>query len=161
MSSMRIDLWIKSATSVDPFSEFMGKHLEAHPFGLARDAFGGQLIGLSPDAETASLRRYDTGEIREFPWFTTNFKVPAHIESPFTELAVGMIRRFELFEDTDGSPLKVPRSLLGTVDKVTPEAVDLWVRDRSFPIGGWWLHIKADDAAKYSLRPPVSVKPSE
>ncbi|MEV5264753.1 hypothetical protein [Streptomyces werraensis] len=161
MSGTRVEIWIRCATSMTQFLDYFGNHIVAYPLGVEQDAFGGQFIMLDPTAETVGLRRYDTGEIRQFPWFTTSFKVTTHIESPFAELTVGMVRRFEWWSEPDGQALLEPVSLLGTVTAVTAGAVELWVRNRSLPEGGFTARIKADDAARHSVRPPAPSRPAE
>lgn len=161
MPENRNDVWIRNAATQEVFLEYLGKHLVALPFGREEEKVGGQFIGLNPKAETVTLRDYATGEKTELPWFTTHFRYRTHIESPFAGLAVGMIRRFEWHYDRDGNALILPVSCLGTVDKVTGDSVDLWVRDGSYPSGGWRAHIRAADAALHSVRPPHLINPDE
>lgn len=161
MPEIRSDTWIKNATTAEAFLEYLGKHLVALPFGREEEKVGGQFIVLDPKAETVTLRNYATGDKTELPWFTTHFRYSITIESPFTGLAVGMIRRFEWHHDRDGNPLAVPITYLGTVVKVSPTFVDLWVRDESFQVGGSWVRIHAADAARHSVRPPNIKNPDE
>jgi hypothetical protein len=153
----RIELWIRKPESADQLTDCIGKHLVAYPGGSVEEKSGGQLIAVNPDARTASLRRYDTGEIREFPWRTTDFRQTAVIESPFAELPVGVGRRFEWFYGDDGRAVDQPITLVGTVDLVKPDVATLWVRDARYEEGGWWAELKAEDAARHALR-PVNLK---
>lgn len=161
MREIRTDVWIKNATSADVFFDYIGKHLVAYPFGREKDKVGGQLVALKPEAETTSLRNYATGAITELPWFTTHFRYSTFVESPFTGMAVGAVRRFEWYHDRDGNPLILPVSCTGTVDQVTADHVYLWVRDSSYQAGGWRVRISADDAARHSLRPEHLQNPPE
>ncbi|WP_274032637.1 hypothetical protein [Streptomyces sp. MMBL 11-1] len=161
MPEIRTDVWIRNATSAEVFLDYLGKHLVALPFGREEDKVGGQFVVLDPAAETLSLRNYATGAITELPWFTTHFRYSTYIESPFTGLAVGMVRRFEWHHDRNGNPLVLPTSHLGTVDKVTDTYIDLWVRDASYQAGGWSGRINASDAARHSVRAPHLKNPSE
>ena len=81
----------------EELTEYIGKHMVAHILTAEppNDTAGGQLIGIDPEKKTASLRRYDNGEVREFRWSTTHFRYTTFIESPFTDLTVGEERRFE------------------------------------------------------------------
>lgn len=113
---------------------------------------GGQLIALDPEAQTASLRRYDDDTVSVVPWLGTEFRATTSIDNPFKDLKVKARRRFEWFQDADGRETRTPRTLVGTVDHVTPEKVHLWVRDEAYSGGGWWATIHAGDAARHSLR---------
>ncbi|MFB7917044.1 hypothetical protein [Streptomyces sp. NPDC056061] len=161
MPEIRTDVWITNAASPEQLLPYLGKHLVALPFGREGEKASGQFISLDPTAETVALRDYSTGIVTELPMFTTHFRYSTTIESPFAGLAVGMIRRFEWHHDHYGNPLALPVSYLGTVDKVAANAVHLWVRDTTHQAGGWWAHIKADDAAKHSIRPPSAAAPAE
>lgn len=150
---VRIDRWVRKPESAEQLAEFLGKHMVAYPFGNAEKRAGGQFIGMDTGTRTASLRRYDTGAVREFPWLTTDFRYTTEIESPFTDLKPGSVRRFEWFHDDDGKPVTEPITLVGTVDLAKPEIAHLWVRDHRYDAGGWWASLKAEDAARHALRP--------
>ncbi|MFC4463991.1 hypothetical protein ACFPH6_05340 [Streptomyces xiangluensis] len=156
---LRIDKWIKTPTSAEELTEYIGKHMVAHILTATPpdDKAGGQLIGIDPEKKTASLRRYDNGDVREFPWNTTHFRYTTFIESPFTDLKVGEERRFEWFEDATGMPLETPATFTGTVRRRTPETAYLWVTDPKYRAGGWQAEIKAENADRHALRP---LKPS-
>ncbi|MGW3860401.1 hypothetical protein ACWEDZ_02810 [Streptomyces sp. NPDC005047] len=153
MSEVRIDRWVKTPDSAEQLVDYLGRHLVAYPYGQAQFKAGGQFIGMDPAAQTVSLRRYDNGQVREFPWNTTDFRFTTFIESPFTELKVGCVRRFEWFHGPDGTPVDTPITLVGTVDQVKPEQVQLWVRDATYDTGGWWAAIKAEEVDRHALRP--------
>lgn len=155
MELFRIDQWIRKPESADQLVDRIGKHLVAHPSGRDNelDKAEGLFIALNPDARTVSLRRYDTGEILEFPWQTTDFRQTAVIESPFAKLPVGSVRRFEWFIGDNGRAVDQPITLVGTVDLVKPGVATLWIRDARYGEGGWWAELKAEDAARHALRP--------
>ncbi|MGW0536322.1 hypothetical protein [Streptomyces sp. NPDC003032] len=159
MESLRADRWIRKPKSADQLLEYLGKHMVAYPSGSDNelDKAGGQFIALDPEARTVSLRRYDDGAVREFPWGTTDLRYTTDIESPFVKLPVGAVRRFEWFWGDDDRALEEPVTLVGTVDAVTPGMAHLWVRDHRFEYGGWWASLKHEDAAKHALR-PVNLK---
>ncbi|MGA5506896.1 hypothetical protein [Streptomyces umbrinus] len=156
---LRIDKWIKAPTSAEELTEYIGKHMVVHILTAEppNDKAGGQLIGIDPEHKTASLRRYDNGEVREFRWSTTHFRYTTFIESPFTDLTVGEERRFEWFEDSRGMPVETPVTFTGTVRRRTPEAAYLWVADPEYRAGGWQAELKAENADRHALRP---LKPS-
>lgn len=133
---LRIDKWIKAPTSAEELTEYIGKHMVAHILTAEppNDTAGGQLIGIDPEKKTASLRRYDNGEVREFRWSTTHFRYTTFIESPFTDLTVGEERRFEWFEDSRGMPVETPVTFTGTVRRRTPEVAYLWVADPEYRV---------------------------
>ncbi|WP_329147119.1 hypothetical protein OIU91_16440 [Streptomyces sp. NBC_01456] len=153
-AELRTDTWINYPESAENLLPFMGKHMVAYPFAQEAEKSGGQLIGLNPEERTASLRRYDTGAITEFPWPTTKFRYTVIVESPYADLEVGNVRRFEWFMCEHDYPTDTPRTLVGTVDSIQPDHVVLWVRDRKTgAAGGWWAHLKNEDAEKHQLRP--------
>ncbi|NIY68109.1 hypothetical protein [Streptomyces malaysiensis] len=148
------DEWIEYPESADDLVQYLGKHIVAYPFAQETDKYGGQLVALDPQNHTASLRRYDTGEIMEFPWPTTKFRHRPIAESPYAELKVGDLRLFAWFHDADGHSLTEPITLVGTVDRITQDAVSLWVEDNRYePSRGWWARLRAEDADKHALRP--------
>ncbi|MGI5137775.1 hypothetical protein [Streptomyces sp. CA-106110] len=148
----REDTWIRSPKSPEDLVTYLGKHMVAYPFGRAEDKSGGQFIGMDTGTQTASLRRYDTGQVTEFPLFTTDFRYTRFVETPFTGLTVGEMRRFDWFYDDAGRPTDTPITLIGTVDFMEPDRIVLWVRDLSYGAGGWWATIRAADAPRHSLR---------
>ncbi|WP_326745368.1 hypothetical protein [Streptomyces sp. NBC_01760] len=154
MSELRTDIWVDYPEKADDLLPFMGKHLIAYPFAQVAEKSGGQLIGVNPEERTASIRRYDTAEVTEFPWPTTKFRHTTTVESPYADLEVGAVRRFEWFECKDGYPIDTPRTLVGTVDSVQASQIVLWVRQPGYGTsGGWWAHLKNEDAQKHNLRP--------
>ncbi|MGW3763050.1 hypothetical protein [Streptomyces sp. NPDC005131] len=154
MSELRTDTWINYPETDVDLLPYMGKHLIAYPFAQVAEKSGGQLIGLNPEERTASIRRYDTGEITEFPWPTTKFRHTTTVESPYADLELGDIRRFEWFLSDHDYPTDTPRTLVGTVDAVQADRIVLWVGDPEFgTAGGWWAHLKNEDAQKHNLRP--------
>ncbi|MFK0111658.1 hypothetical protein [Streptomyces sp. NPDC091217] len=152
---LRIDKWIRTPKSADELTEYIGKHMVAHIITAPPpdDTVGGLLIGIDPEKKTASLRRYDSGVVREVLWNTANFRYTTFIESPFTELKVGDERRFEWFEDVTGMPLDTPVTFTGTVRRRTPETAYLWVADAEDGAGGWQAEIKAENVDRHALRP--------
>ena len=158
---IRVDEWVRRPSTADQLLEFLGKHLVAYPDGRSEDRAGGHCIALNPETQTVSLRRYDNGAVREFPWSTTDFRHTTEIDSPFMDLEVSDIRRFDWFYAADGSPVTEPIILVGVVDLVKPDAVVLWVRDAAYDGGGWWASLKAEDAAKHSLRLVQLIKDAE
>ncbi|MEU1552221.1 hypothetical protein ABZ517_05790 [Streptomyces scabiei] len=150
-------VWIVTASVTSPESaeallDYIGKHLVAVPVSRPGDKASGQLIALDPEAQTASLRRYDNDCVTVVPWLGTEFRATTCIDAPFAELKPGARRRFEWFHDADGRETHERRTLVGTVDLVKPEVVHLWVRDEAYSAGGWWATIHAADAARHSLR---------
>jgi len=154
-----VDAEITSPTSAEELVDYLGQHLVAIPVSRPDDKSGGQFIALDPEAKTVSLRRYDNGHVTVVPWLGTRFVHTACIDDPFTDLEVGAKRRFEWFLDADGRELRIPRTLVGTVDMVKDGTAHLWVRDEAFTGGGWWAPIPAQDAARHSLR-AVNLNPS-
>ncbi|MEV7395445.1 hypothetical protein [Streptomyces sp. NPDC091215] len=152
---LRIDKWIRAPKSADELTEYIGKHMVAYVLTdlPPDDKVGGLLIGIDPEKKTASLRRYDSGAVREVPWATTYFRHTTIVESPFTELKVGDERRFEWFEDATGMPLDTPVTFIGTVRRRTPETAYLWVVDSEYEAGGWQAEIKAENVDRHALRP--------
>jgi hypothetical protein len=151
-------IWIDKADGVEDFTDVMGKHLVALPFGRQEEKFGGLCIGADPNKQTTSIRRYDTGEVRQFDWFTTRFMHSTEIETPYVDLEVGAVRRFEWWLDEDGYDLTEARELVGTVDAVDANGVCLWVKDKSWPGGGWWARLRNEDAPRHALRPVLRKK---
>ncbi|MFC9505479.1 hypothetical protein [Streptomyces sp. NPDC057002] len=156
-----VDATIRSPESAEELADYIGKHLVAIPFSREGDTVGGQLVALDPEAKTASLRRYDNDFLNVVPWLGTEFRHAACIDNPFKNLKVGSKRRFEWFLDIEGRETRIPRTLVGTVDDVTPEKVLLWVRDEAYTGGGWWAPVKAEDADRHSLRAVNLKQPSE
>lgn len=53
-----------------------------------------------------------------------------------------------------GYPINRPWTLVGTVDSVQAVQIVLWVRKPGCGTsGGWWAHLKHEDAEKHMLRP--------
>ncbi|MEV7870169.1 hypothetical protein AB0P17_29680 [Streptomyces sp. NPDC088124] len=157
MSELRADTWINSPQAAEELLPFVGQHMVAHPIAQGAQKSGGQLIGVNREKRTASLRRYDTGEITEFPWTTTRFRHTTFVKTPYAGLKVGDVRRFDWYVNEDGQPIDTPRTLVGTVDSIEHSHVSLWVRDPKFGIsGGWWAHLKNQDTEKHALRPTNS-----
>lgn len=150
---LRIDEWVKAPATVEQLEGYLGKHMVAYPFGSTQDKAGGHFIGLDPEKQTVSLRRYDNAEVREFPLSTTDFRYTTAIESPFTGLKPGDERRFEWFDGFDGMPLEQPTTFVGRVSQVKPDVVFLWVTDPEHRQGGWRAEIKASNADRHALRP--------
>ncbi|MGW6604827.1 hypothetical protein [Streptomyces sp. NPDC055036] len=151
---LRTNTWINYPETAEDLLPFIGKHMVAYAFAQEAEKSGGQLIGLNPEERTASNRRYDTGETTGFPWPTTKFRHTETVESPYADLKVGNVRRFEWFMCEHDYPTDTPRTLVGTVDSVQAGQVVLWVRDPSFKsAGGWWAHLKNEDAERHMLRP--------
>ncbi|MFF8918058.1 hypothetical protein ACF08M_33330 [Streptomyces sp. NPDC015032] len=157
-ATLRYDVWIERPDAVEKLIQYMGLHLVAYPHGSSAKKFGGQVVGLDPEKQTASLRRYDTGEITEFLLPTTIFHYTTVIESPYQDLAVGQRRLFEWYWDADGRPITEPVTLVGTVEKVKDSGVTFWVTDNRMGGHGWWAHLKNKDAAKHAIR-TVDLKP--
>ncbi|MFC9755147.1 hypothetical protein [Streptomyces sp. NPDC056921] len=158
MSAVRHDIWIERPESAEKLNDYMGLHLVAYPHGRSAKKSGGQLIGLDTEKQTVSLRRYDTGDITEFPLSTTVFRYTTVIESPYKGLAVGQRRLFEWYWDADGHPITEPVTLVGSVEKVQDGGVTFWVSDNRTGGHGWWAHLKNEDAAKHAVR-TVDLKP--
>ncbi|MFJ3779801.1 hypothetical protein ACIPX0_49885 [Streptomyces sp. NPDC090075] len=159
---IRIDKWIRTPKSADELTEYIGKHIVAHILTSLSpdDEVSGLLIGIDPEKKTASLRRYDSGAVREVPWNTANFRYTTFIESPFTELKVGDERRFEWFEDATGMPLDTPVTFVGMVSRRTQETAYLWVADPEGGADGWHAEIKAENVDRHALR-PLNLKQSD
>lgn len=149
MTEARKDTWINYPTSAAPLLDYIGKHLVAYPFNREEEKAGGQCIAINPTSETVSLRRYDTGEITEFPWTTTRFRHPRQVEDPFAGLRIDDKVLFEWFDGVDNPPV----TLTGVVDERTSTHIAIWTEGGDGPPQGWWAYINANDAARHSLRP--------
>ncbi|MFD7537454.1 MULTISPECIES: hypothetical protein [unclassified Streptomyces] len=116
MTELRIDQWIKKPESAEQLLDHLGEHLVAYPSGsdIPSDRVGGQFIALNPSARTISLRQYDTGEIRQFDWHATDFRITDLIEAPFAELSLGSVRRFEWYSGDNGREVGQPITLVGS-----------------------------------------------
>lgn len=154
-----VDAVIRSPESAEALADYLGKHLVAEPINGLGNKAGGQLIGLDPQARTASLRRYDNDFVNVVPWLGTEFRHTTCIDNPFKDLKAGSKRRFEWFLDTEGRETRIPRTLVGTVDLIKDGKAHLWVCDEAYSAGGWWAAIRAQDAARHSLR-AVNLKQS-